>query len=73
MAMGFVGKFFTIFTAVTIYALLGNLLSSMVVFPCLLFYMAINRVFLQSMPIIVRVIADLKVTRDRLQVMYLCF
>ena len=66
--MAYVGKFFTIFTALTTYALMGNPLSPAVVFPYLMLYMVVNRMLLQLLPAIIRVWADMKVTRKRFQV-----
>ena len=68
VSMAFVGKFFTIFTALTTYALLGNPMSPSVVFPCMMFYMVVNRLLLQLLPVIIRVWADMIVTRKRVQV-----
>ena len=68
VSMAFVGKFFTIFTALTTYALLGNPMSPSVVFPCMMLYMVVNRLLLQLLPVIIRVWADMIVTRKRVQV-----
>ena len=69
MTVGFVGKFLTIFSAVAVSAIAGLRLSAAMIFPCLVYYLAMNRLFLQLFPYLVRVNADWIVSRKRLQVL----
>ena len=68
LTIGFVGKFLTIFSAVLLMAVMGQPVSPAVVFPCLVFYNAMNRLFLNLLPYLVRIGADWKVSNKRFQV-----
>lgn len=68
LTVGFVGKFLTIFSAVLLMAVTGRPVSPAVVFPCLVYYNAINKLFLNQLPCIVRMLADWTVSNKRFQV-----